>query len=147
MASGDIQVTRERQCTGVCDVTVWVCVCVNVSCRVEKLTEVIAELRHPSSLSQPTSNPVAESTQILPPLTSTSSNETVLSSQSLATTILPRGGEDSQMSCNVSVLELRDDPDTLYKCLCVACALLKELKIQKLSPTLLTLVDNLVCQT
>ena len=112
--------------------------------RVEKLTEVIAELRQPSSLSQPTSNPVAESTQLLPPPTSASSNEADSISQSLATTILPLVGEDSQMSCNISVLDLRDDADTLYKCLCVACALLKELKIKKLSPTLLTLVDCLV---
>lgn len=122
--------------------------------RIEKLTEVIAELRHPSSLSQPTSNPVAESTQILPPPPpSTSATNTTIpfssdntaGSQSLATTILPLlGGEDSQMSANISVLELRDDADTLYKCLCIACEMLKELQIKKLSPTLQTLVDTLV---
>ncbi len=123
--------------------------------RIEKLTEVIAELRHPFSLSQPTtSNPVAESTQIpLPPSSATStattttpfSSDDTAGSQSLATTILPPlGGEDSQMSANISVLELRDDADTLYKCLLIACEMLKELQIKKLSPTLQTLVDTLV---
>ena len=130
--------------------------------RIEKLTEVIAELRHPSILSQPmASNPVAESTQILPPpplhphppsaisATSTTplSSDDTAGSQSLATTILPLlggGGEDSQMSANISVLELRDDADTLYKCLCIACVMLKELQIRKLSPTLQMLVDTLV---
>lgn len=48
------------------------------------------------------------------------------------------------MSANISVLELRDDADTLYKCLCIACEMLKELQIKKLSPTLQTLVDTLV---
>jgi hypothetical protein len=122
--------------------------------RIEKLTEVIAELRHPFSLSQPTaSNPVAESTQIPLPLSSTVattttpfSSDDTSGSQSLATTILPPlgGGEDSQMSANISVLDLRDDADTLYKCLCIACEMLKELQIKKLSPTLQTLVDTLV---
>ena len=124
------------------------CTCTTFPCRIEKLTEVIAELRHPSCLSQPSSNPVAESTGILPPSSigkSSSSNETA-SDQSLATTILPLrpGGEDSQMSYNMSILELRDDTDTLFKCLCVASEMLKELKIRKLSPTLQTLVDTLV---
>ena len=118
--------------------------------RIEKLTEVIAELRHPSSLSQPTSNPVAESTQILPPSSTSAattpfSSDDTAGSQSLATTILPLlGGEDSQMSANISMLELRDDADTLYKCLCIACEMLKELQIRKLSPTLQMLVDTLV---
>ena len=118
--------------------------------RIEKLTEVIAELRHPSTLSQPTSsNPVAESTRIpLPSSTTTTtpfSSDDTPGSQSLATTILPLlGGEDSQMSPNISVLELRDDADTLYKCLCIACEMLKELQMRKLSPTLQTLVDTLV---
>ena len=111
---------------------------------------MIAELRHPSCLSQPTSNPIAESTQDLPPgsistLTSAASSDETSSGQSLATTILPfEGGEDSQMSYNVSILELRDDADTLYKCLCIACEMFKELKFRKLSPTLQTLVDTLV---
>ena len=91
--------------------------------------------------SQPISNPVAESTQLLP--TAASSDETA-SSQSLTTTLLPLGREDSQMSSNISILELRDDPDTLYKCLCVACEMLKELQMRKLCPTLQTLVDTLV---
>ena len=120
--------------------------------RIEKLTEVIAELRHPSSLSQPTtSNPVAESIRIPLPSTTTTtttpfSSDDTAGSQSLATTILPLlgGGEDSQMSPNISVLELRDDADTLYKCLCIACEMLKELQMRKLSPTLQTLVDTLV---
>ena len=48
------------------------------------------------------------------------------------------------MSANISVLELRDDADTLYKCLCITCEMLKELQIRKLSPTLQMLVDTLV---
>ena len=123
--------------------------------RVEKLTEVIAELRHPSSLSQPSSDPLPENTGSPPPsttpsITATSTTTPVsgveeMSNQSLATNIVPtRTGEDLGTSCNVSVLELRDDADTLYRCLCIASEMLKELKTRKLSPTLQTLVDNLV---
>ncbi len=45
---------------------------------------------------------------------------------------------------NTSYLELRDDPDTLLRCLAIVSVLVKELPAKKLSPTLQTLVDTLV---
>ena len=38
----------------------------------------------------------------------------------------------------------QDDTSTLYKCLCIACEMLKEVEMKKLSPTLQTMVDTLV---
>lgn len=75
----------------------------------EKLLEVIADLRQPSS-----------------------------------TNLTLEGGSDFSLQLGVSYLELLNDPDTLLRCLTIACELARELTARRLSPALRTLMDTLV---
>ena len=101
-----------------------------LSYRIEKLTEVIAELCQPSYLSQPTSNSVVESAHDLSPPTTTSATATSATSTtttpfasdgatetplSPATAVqpYPGGGDSEQMSESTSKLESGNDADAL----------------------------------
>ena len=66
-------------------------------CRIEKLVEVIAELRQPSTLAASAGGGGGEGRGTSAP--------------PLSTTLL----EESHLSANLSFLELQDDPDTLLK--------------------------------
>ena len=87
--------------------------------RIEKIAEVIADLRQPTSTN----------------ITLQANEQTFVESQ------------DSQLGgggSNLSFIELRNDSDTLLRCLALTGELLKELHARKLNPTLRTLVDALV---
>lgn len=55
------------------------------------------------------------------------------------------GPPNESSLANMSYLELKEDVPSLTKCLLVAGEMLKELTKRGLNPTLLTLVESLVC--
>lgn len=109
--------------------------------RIEKLTELIADLRQP---------PIEEGCEgrqhqpLAPESTQMSESQFINSSQlDLRVRLAVKSIPISPLHLHC-LPALQSDSTTLIKCLVVAAEMLREIKMKKLNPTLLTLLDMLV---